>query len=49
MKVKSTADKAWDVIFVIVCFMIAAICVIPMLNLLAKSLSGTEFLVRHEV
>ena len=49
MKVKSTADKVWDIVFIIVCFMIAAICVIPMLNLLAKSLSGTDFLVRHEV
>ncbi len=49
MKVKSNADKIWDIVFVIACFAIAAICVIPMLNLLAKSLSGTDFLVRHEV
>lgn len=49
MKVKSNADRVWDMVFVLACFMIAAICIIPMLNLLAKSLSGTDYLVRHEV
>ena len=49
MKVKSNADKAWDMVFVIFCLIISAMCVIPMLNLLAKSLSGTDFLVRNEV
>ncbi|MCR4763241.1 MAG: carbohydrate ABC transporter permease [Lachnospiraceae bacterium] len=49
MKVKSSTDKVWDIIFILACFMIAAICIIPMLNLLAKSLSGTDYLVRHEV
>ena len=49
MKVKSTTDKVWDIVFVILCFLISAICIIPMLNLLAKSLSGTDFLVRNEV
>ena len=49
MKVKSNADKAWDIVFVIFCLIISAMCIIPMLNLLAKSLSGTDFLVRNEV
>ena len=49
MKIKSNADRAWDVVFVIFCLLVSAMCVIPMLNLLAKSLSGTEFLVRNEV
>ena len=49
MKVKSSADKAWDIVFVIVCLIVSAMCIIPMLNLLAKSLSGTDFLVRNEV
>ena len=35
--------------FVILCVIISAICIIPMLNLAAKSLSSTEFLIRHEV
>ncbi len=49
MKVKSTTDRVLDMVFVILCLLISAICVIPMLNLLAKSLSGTDFLVRNEV
>ena len=49
MKIKSGADKAWDMVFVIFCLIISAMCIIPMLNLLAKSLSGTDFLVRNEV
>ena len=49
MKVKSNVDKTWDIVFVVLCLLIAAVCVIPMLHLLAKSLSGTDYLVRHEV
>ena len=49
MKVKSNADKVWDIVFVIICLIVSAMCVIPMLNLLAKSLSSTDFLVRNEV
>ncbi|MBO7633218.1 MAG: carbohydrate ABC transporter permease [Lachnospiraceae bacterium] len=49
MKVKSTGTKVGDWIFVIICIFISIICVAPMLNLLARSLSGTEFLIRHEV
>ncbi|MBQ7678533.1 MAG: carbohydrate ABC transporter permease [Butyrivibrio sp.] len=49
MKVKSTTAKIGDWIFVILCVLISLICVIPMINLLARSLSGTDYLVRHEV
>ena len=49
MKVKSTTDKIWDWVFVVFCLLVSLICVIPMINLLAKSLSGTDFLVRNEV
>ncbi|MBQ8032222.1 MAG: hypothetical protein IJ260_11950 [Butyrivibrio sp.] len=48
MKIKSTGEKAWDMFFVVLCLIVSAICIIPMLNLLAKSLSGTDFLVRNE-
>ena len=48
MKVKSTTDKVWDWVFVVFCLIVSLICVIPMINLLAKSLSGTDFLVRNE-
>ena len=35
--------------FVFLCVLIGAICLLPMIHLLAKSLSGTDYLVRHEV
>lgn len=49
MNKKLNGIKTGDVIIVVVCILIAAICLIPMLNLLAKSLSDPKFLVRHEV
>lgn len=49
MKIKSTADKIWDGVFVAFCFVVSLMCIIPMLNLLAKSLSGTDYLVRNQV
>ncbi len=47
--IKSNKTKAGDMIFVIICFLVCLACVLPMLNLLAKSLSGSDFLVKHEV
>ena len=49
MKIKSGTDRTWDVVFVIICLLVSAVCIIPMLNLLAKSLSGTDYLVRGVV
>ena len=49
MKIKSNADRVWDMVFVLFCLIVSAMCIIPMLNLLAKSLSGVDFLVRNEV
>lgn len=49
MKVKSVSAKIGDIVFVLVCILISAICVIPMLNLAAKSLSDKYFLIRGEV
>ena len=49
MKVKSRKAVFGDWMFVLICILISAICVIPMLNLAAKSLSSTEYLIRHEV
>lgn len=49
MKVKSRKAVFGDWMFVILCVLISAICIIPMLNLAAKSLSSTEYLIRHEV
>ena len=49
MKVKSNRAKFGDWMFVLLCVLVAAICLIPMLNLAAKSLSSTNYLIRHEV
>lgn len=49
MKVKSTKEKIVDWIFVILCLGIAVMCLAPMVNLAAKSLSSTEHLIRHDV
>ncbi len=47
--IKSKGTRNGDYIFVIICVLISAICLIPMINLLARSLSGTDYLVKHEV
>ncbi len=47
--IRSTKTQVGDWVFVFICVLISLICVIPMINLLARSLSGTDFLVRHEV
>ncbi len=49
MKIKSGTDRTWDIVFVVICLLVSAVCIIPMLNLLAKSLSGTDYLVRGVV
>ncbi len=49
MKVKSTSAKIGDWVFVVICVLVSLACILPMLNLLAKSLSGSEYLVRNEV
>lgn len=49
MKVKSTRNRIGDWIFVLVCVLVSIICVVPMINLLAKSLSDTQYLVRNQV
>ncbi len=49
MKVKSSKDVVYDWVFVVICVLISLICVVPMINLLAKSLSGTDYLIRNEI
>ena len=38
-----------DWCFVVICVIVSLICIIPMLNLLARSLSSTDALIKHEV
>ena len=47
--VRSTSSKVGDWCFVLLCVLGIAVCLLPMIHLLAKSLSGTDYLVRHEV
>lgn len=48
-EIHSTRSKIGDAVIVFVCIIISLICLLPMVNLLARSLSGTDFLVKHEV
>lgn len=41
--------KIGDWAFVVICVLVSICCLVPMLNLLARSLSGTEYLIKHEV
>lgn len=47
--IRSKAAKIGDFGFVIICILVSIICVLPMINLLARSLSSTEALIRHQV
>lgn len=48
-KVRSKSEKAGDLVFVLICVIVSLICLVPMLNLLARSLSSTEALIKREV
>ena len=47
--VRSDRTKVGDIVFITICIIISLICIIPMINLLARSLSATDFLVKREV
>ena len=47
--IKSRSTQVGDYIFVIICIAISLICLIPMINLLARSVSGTDYLIKHEI
>ena len=47
--IQSKRAKVGDWIFVIICILVSICCLVPMLNLLARSLSGTDFLIKREV
>ena len=48
-EIHSIKTKIGDWVIVFICVLIALICLLPMVNLLARSLSGTDYLLRHEV
>lgn len=47
--IRSRSAKIGDWIFVVICLFICVICLVPMINLLARSLSSTDFLIKREV
>jgi len=49
MKIRSKKTQLGDWIFVIICVLVSIICLLPMLNLFARSLSSTEALIKREV
>lgn len=47
--IKSQSTKIGDIIIVVICILLIFICLLPMLNVLARSLSDTRYLIRNEV
>ncbi|MBQ5932608.1 MAG: carbohydrate ABC transporter permease [Lachnospiraceae bacterium] len=47
--IKSAKTRRGDWVFVIICVLVGVICLVPMLNLAARSLSSTDALIKHEV
>ncbi|NLG04729.1 MAG: carbohydrate ABC transporter permease [Clostridia bacterium] len=47
--IQSKKAKLGDWVFVFICIIISLVCLVPMINLLARSLSSPEHLIRHEV
>ena len=48
-EIHSLKTKIGDWIIVFICVLIALVCLLPMINLLARSLSGTDYLIKHQV
>lgn len=47
--IKSKATKTGDRIIAVVCLLLMFICLVPLINVLARSLSSTDALIRNEV
>ena len=48
-QVKNLKSKIADGVFVFLGVLISAVCLLPLVHLAAKSLSGTDYLIRHQV
>jgi len=46
---KTKRVSTGDIIIVIICILLILVCLIPMLNVLARSLSSPEYIIRNEV
>ena len=47
--IKSKSTKAGDYVIVVICLLLIFLCLVPMLNVLARSLSASNYLIRNEV
>ena len=47
--IKSRKTKAGDLVIALLCFIFMLLCLLPMLNVLASSLSESKYLIRNEV
>ena len=47
--IKSKSTRVGDYVVVALCLILIFVCLVPMLNVLARSLSSTEYLIRNEV
>lgn len=47
--IRAKSSKVGDVIIIAICILLIFICLVPLLNVLARSLSGAEYLIRNEV
>ena len=47
--IKSKSSKIGDLVIAFICILLILICLLPMVNILARSLSSTEALIRNEV
>ncbi len=48
-EIHSLKTRIGDWVIVFICVIIALVCLLPMINLLARSLSGTDYLIKHQV
>lgn len=47
--IKSKKTKSGDWVFIVICIFVSLICLLPIINLLAKSLSSSDALIKSEV
>ena len=49
MRIKSRSTKIGDWIFAIICFFVILVCILPMVNLIAQSLSDADSIINRQV
>ena len=47
--IKSKSTRMGDIVIAIICFIVMFVCLVPLLNVLARSLSDSQYLIRNEV